>query len=1203
MVLALVCLSYGCGGGAGDYVFTETQIIYAGADTDGSGRIFFTSQSDPLVIIEAKEGGTLPESSSLTLKERDLEASEAGDYGSVSTKAYTLTGTVEKGGIIRPLTETMKPIDITVPNNFPPEYTEFWLGFKKIDDLNWQYQKIQENGVAVVSSVRMSVRPTEFNIKTYRLNYVFTIFAGKPEDLIAERVESFYLTATPLKYEYTASEGVALFNEDLKVSSFITANDALVFTNPNVVHELTFISGSSQGSNFKIDGGKANEEISLSPESDSRYVHRFIIDKYASGNSEISGALATFSFVLNLKGVSLNEFPDNFKVTATVKTHKNTVFTYDEAFNRVNSIAYEPVSCKVTMIEPNPAENVATNTRIVLRSEKEILWDDSCSSHIILYDEDNNIASVSCSVSENKKEIAVAPVDCLRYETTYSLVLRKGIPAVDSAYILGGETFGFVTIPASFTKASIAVAEDSLYKDAYKTNPSFVINFGKSVANRVEVENAIKVRSPEGYVMFKLDFNSENTIATISFVNNLKANTDYSIVMNNTVKDIENVDIAQFGVLNFTTIPNVTAELKAPANVEDASVKTPISIWLSPAIDWDDSCKNLISIVNADNRKTDFNCSYATSTGMLTLTPLTALQYDMDYSVNIEAGMINHESNQKLERTSFTFKTGSKDPDTGSEPEGIAVSINIAPEDYVNSTAVPPVISLGAKFIVDFKNTPRNLRQAENAIKIYSNLEEATKLSADWSDDSTKLTFTISQNMASETIRVTFIGEIPDSRNVLYRPFSEARFETTPFTGKGTKESPYLVALPKQLDLVRMNLSAHYQQINDIDLTDYVSTITDNYEINGFEPIGCLDVDTFDYIWSSEDSAIIKNHAFNGVYDGNNFKIKGLWQSTNEFQATTGLFAGVAGPVAEIRNVHLDNPTGSIRGSNYTGSIAGFISEAKITNCSNNIPITAKGEYEATGGIVACGNGTIDKCINNGKIHSLSDEQSVGGIMGCYRYVSWENRNPITISNCVNTADILDENGSYVAGISGQNYSSEGYLKIINCMNNGNIVSKGNNSCVSGICSYVCSDNLITSCVNTGNITGAYTAGLCVYMFYGCELSNCYSEGSVMNNSYETDEYSSYNTGALVTYWEEAFIKDTFTTKKTLVNNQPVTKNLLYGNPEMEGDEKITYTYILDNGFADEIKNTTWSGEATWNDSSKWILSNDKLPELVSLAE
>ena len=334
MVLALVSLSYGCGGGATDYIFIESKTVYAGGDTDSTGKIYFTSQSDPLVIIEAKEDGTLPESSNLTLKERDLEASEVGDYGSVSTKAYTLTGTVEKGGIVRPLTETMKPITITIPNRFSSEYTEFWLGFKSTDDLIWQYQKIPDDGVSVVTSARMSLAPTEFVIKTYRLNYVFTIFAVKPEDLIKERVESFFLTADPLKYEYVASDGVALFGDDLKISSFITANDAYVFTNPQVVHELTFISNSNQASDFCIDGKKAQEYISRTPEASDKYIHKFTIDSYEADNCEISGILATFSFVLNIKGKELNVFPDNFKVTTTVTTHKNTLFTFEEAFLR-----------------------------------------------------------------------------------------------------------------------------------------------------------------------------------------------------------------------------------------------------------------------------------------------------------------------------------------------------------------------------------------------------------------------------------------------------------------------------------------------------------------------------------------------------------------------------------------------------------------------------------------------------------------------------------------------------------------------------------------------------------------------------------------------------------------------------------------------------------------------------------------------------
>ena len=341
MLLALACLSYGCGGGSTNFVFIEGNTKYVGANADNQGKIFFTSQSDPLITIEAKEDGTLPENSSLTLKERELEASEVGDYGNISTKVYTLTGTVENGGIIRPLNETMKPITITIPNSFSPEYTEFWLGFKKVDDMVWQYQKLSDNGSAVVTTARMSNSIKEFVINTYRLNYVFTVFACKPEELINERVENFYLTAEPMEYDYVASDGLNIFCDDLKISSLITANDAYVFDTPKVVHELTFVSDSNQGSGFKIDGERVNEQIFMSSESSSKYVHKFTIDKYLPDNCEISGLLATFSFVLNIKDASLETLPDNFKIMTTLTTHKNTLFTYEEAFFRIKKLRKE----------------------------------------------------------------------------------------------------------------------------------------------------------------------------------------------------------------------------------------------------------------------------------------------------------------------------------------------------------------------------------------------------------------------------------------------------------------------------------------------------------------------------------------------------------------------------------------------------------------------------------------------------------------------------------------------------------------------------------------------------------------------------------------------------------------------------------------------------------------------------------------------
>ncbi len=1208
MILALVCLSYGCGGGARDIILVENGAVYTSGDVDNEGKIYLTLQSEPIVIIEAKEGGTLPENSSLTLKERDLEASEVWDYGSVSTKAYTLTGAVEKGGVIRPLTETMKPITITIPNRFSSEYTEFWLGFKRADDMVWQYQKLSDKGSAVVMTARMSNSIKEFVISTYRLNYVFTVFACKPEELIKERVESFYLTAEPMKYEYVASEGVNLFCDDLRISSLITANDAYVFDSPNVVHELTFVSDSNQGSGFKIDGERANEQISVSPESSSKYIHKFAIDKYLPDNCKISGLLATFSFVLNIKGASLEALPDNFKIKTTVTTHKNTLFTYEEAFFRIRNVPSEPEYCEVTMIEPNPVENVATNTRIVLSFEKEIQWKSAFTSYIKLYDENNEIASVTCFASEDQKEIIVVPVNGLRYENTYTLALRKGIPAVDPNYALNSGNFQFITIPASFTMATITATEDSFYLEHYKTNPSFIIDFVKPVANIVEAQNAIKVTSPDGPVLFSLSFNPENTIATLTFLNDLKPETHYSIIMSKTVKDIENVDIAQFGVLNFTTIPNVLAELKTPVDASNASVDTEIIVRFTPPVDWDEHCENLISLVNADNRSFDFNCDYASSTGMLTIIPLADLQYNMNYAVAFEGGMINHESHQKLDACRLPFKTNNKVPGTDTEPERFVASISVVTEDYVDADAVPPFVKVGARFTIDFIDTPQELHQAENAIMVYGSNGSITKLSAEWNEDKTRLTFAIPKDVYAEVITIRYVDEVIDSRNVPIVPFVESKFEILAFEGEGTEESPYLVSTAKQLDMVRRNLTAHYKQVSDIDFTDYISTVTANYEVFGFEPIGCLSMDNIKEYWSSGDSSIIESLSFSGVYDGGNNKIKGFWQDSPEERATVGLFGSVAGSDSEIRNVNLDNPNGCIKGSGYVGAICSSISYGKIINCSNNIPIECSyapsfiemSMYTYIGGITAMCGGIVDNCRNNGNITGTNQIDTAGGIVGCSGGIISDSPG-FTISNCANTGDITTAGGN-LAGIAANAFKDN--CSIINCVNNGNIscnnTSISNNYAV-GIIANTNTGCKIISCVNTGNTIGAYAAGLCGNLYYS-EVSNCYTEGSVTVKNNEPVENYDFYAGAITACLDsDSTIKDCFATKNTVVNGEAVSANSIYGHPDYYGGDlsNVTCSYILNNGYEDEIRTTTWSGEATWLDASKWILRTDRLPELV----
>src|SRR5699024_8756635 len=77
-------------------------------------------------------------------------------------------------------------------------------------------------------------------------------------------------------------------------------------------------------------------------------------------------------------------------------------------------------------------------------------------------------------------------------------------------------------------------------------------------------------------------------------------------------------------------------------------------------------------------------------------------------------------------------------------------------------------------------------------------------------------------NPENNSLETTDVGEEAEEseenqikqRSFLMQPFNNADFAG----GDGTKENPYLIETPEQLDKVRDNLGAHYKLIADIDL-------------------------------------------------------------------------------------------------------------------------------------------------------------------------------------------------------------------------------------------------------------------------------------------------------------------------------------------------------------------------------------------------
>lgn len=199
--------------------------------------------------------------------------------------------------------------------------------------------------------------------------------------------------------------------------------------------------------------------------------------------------------------------------------------------------------------------------------------------------------------------------------------------------------------------------------------------------------------------------------------------------------------------------------------------------------------------------------------------------------------------------------------------------------------------------------------------------------------------------------------------------------------GGGTQENPFLVSTPE--DLMAVTGTAHYRQVNDIDLAGYAEY--DNGM--GFPTIT----------------------GFSGTYDGGNFKIKNLYQN-----GRNGLFSlyGVTDVTITIKNVVIQNCNIIVK----DGSAGALVSRNENTvSCDVN----------------------IENCHASGYITS-QDAKSGGGIGGLIGYTRDMN---ITVTKCTSSVDIniqTDGITFYVGGLIGGLYSV-GLVKY--CSTSGNITN------------------------------------------------------------------------------------------------------------------------------------------------------------------
>ena len=327
--------------------------------------------------------------------------------------------------------------------------------------------------------------------------------------------------------------------------------------------------------------------------------------------------------------------------------------------------------------------------------------------------------------------------------------------------------------------------------------------------------------------------------------------------------------------------------------------------------------------------------------------------------------------------------------------------------------------------------------------------------------------------------------------------------------GEGTETSPYQIS--SEEDLI------WFSQLVDDELTDGTAQNTEAWaEL------------TNDIELTQEWNPIADEYIFEGNFDGKGYTISGL--NININNESDDVYASLFGEnEGTIKNVNVE---GSITVTGKGGYVdAAGISGANygtIESCTSNVTIDVEGEFDAyIGGIAGYNVGSIISCENNGDISvEVSSYALVGGISGYSNHL---------ISDCHNTGSVTastDTGTSAAGGVCGYNdypngggtieycSSKEGKISssvdgnsdydtaqaggisgyhngasIEYCTNSSEVESTGKNSYAGGISSR--SHKAITSCTNTGTISGGANAGGISGLGYGGTISTCSNSGTV----------------------------------------------------------------------------------------------------------
>lgn len=312
-------------------------------------------------------------------------------------------------------------------------------------------------------------------------------------------------------------------------------------------------------------------------------------------------------------------------------------------------------------------------------------------------------------------------------------------------------------------------------------------------------------------------------------------------------------------------------------------------------------------------------------------------------------------------------------------------------------------------------------------------------------------------------------------------------------SGDGSKDNPFIITNPVQLDMIRLNKYNYYKLGNDIDLTYDTQNENGLFYNNGlgWDPI------SYSKCIINEYTGVYCNDGFSGVFDGNNHKIIGLYINRPN-ENLVGLFRNTYNSNysgLNFRNIVLKDV--NITGNDYVGGLIGYAYGATYerTLIFENISVTGRLDgNNYIGGLIGYFSGgtglynylvsntecTKRHCLNNlFNSSKIKGNNYVGGIVGLLETQDYYSTN-------VNWRSTIDANSWQNNGTIFSNNKAAGLIGHI-VINNGNTITL-NNSINTGIIKSA-SDVAIVNDIECNNKDNTYPK---------CSL--------VLNNIYYTND-------------------------------------------------------------------------------------------------